>query len=1110
MDFHLLGPVELRLDGQPLALKGDKERAILASLALAAGRPVSINTLMSRLWEGDTEPPEHARADTHTYVSRLRRKLRRAGKGPGAPEIASRAHTYVLRVDGERVDWHRFQQLVSRAGTSVTRGDDEQAVALLTHAEQLWQGEALAGLPGAWAASVRAALGERRLAATVTRLAAALRTGRAAELVDELSTLADRYPGDETIAGHLMLARYGCGRYPDALRVYEQVRLRLRAEYGAPPGAELTRIHRSILARMDRHELVRKVLGPADDPEARAVSVRQDAERPATARPGVPEPARQDPPVLPAPTGPRNLPQQSPLVGRVAELRALSSAIDNMASDGSVISLETVSGMAGVGKTALALHTARRLAERFPAGQLYLDLRAHAPAQEALTPAEALATLLRLIGAPADEIPMELEARTALWRTMLAERRAVIVLDDAADADQVGPLLPGGSASLTIITSRRHLAGLPYARSLPLDVLPVADAITLFRKFAGEERTRDIQEATRIVTLCGFLPLAIELVAHRFRVHSSWSLTTLRERLARPSGRLGEIRDSEDRGIDLAFDLSYRTLSDEQRAAFRRLGLHPGADFTLGAAAALLDLPEAAAERLVEALLTSHLLRESTPDRYRFHDLLAEYARSRAIAEDDVDHRETAVHRVIKFYIRMVDHADRVLYPRRVRLAPREGTEEEPRLDHETPADTPANPPMETIKNWFDTERGNLLAAERYARTHGHRELAAQLAYGIAEFLNAECHWQDAANVLGHAVTHWTATADQHALCRTLLYLGAAQANIGRYAEAGETDRRALEIARATGDREAEAEILRVQGVLSWHLGENRTALAHFQDSFAIKSASGDTWDKARAYNNVAVALIQLREHARALGHFRNAIEAFSAAGDRASAGKALNNLGDLQMRLGDPDGARHSYEEAISSLESTGNRYDRATTKASLADYFTATGSKESALALHRECLTEFRSLNDRKSEADTLISMGEAYRRTGGDDEPDEASRYYLEALEIAREIGASHQVAQALHHLAQVDFAQGRTDKAVERLEAAVATAARTDDLDEETGARNTLAEVWLALGEKTKALKQLRRAFTALRHADPEGAARIRDRLLEVEQPLNASTVKQSGQ
>ncbi|MFI1016892.1 AfsR/SARP family transcriptional regulator [Streptomyces sp. NPDC020965] len=1007
-----------------LELGSDKERIVLASLALEAGRPVALATLIDRLWDDD--PPPHARQNVHTYVSRLRRRLRTAGTGPDAPRVTSRAHTYALETDPGCVDWYRFQRL---ADTPRTDGDDARAVELLTRAEGLWKGEALAGLPGVWAETVRVSLAEKRLGATVARLAALLALGRFAETVAELSALADRRPGDETLLGHLMLAYYGSGRYTDALRVHQRARQLLMAEYGSLPGAELNRIHRGVLDRIPPGALVRGAAAP--------VSVPRSA---------------QGPPVL----APRNLPHQPSLIGRRSELRTLDAAIDTAAGDGPVVTLEAVSGMAGVGKTAIAVHTAGRLAARFPDGQIYLDLRAHSPTQEPLSPEAALGTLLRLLGAPADQIPAELEGRSALWRTMLAERRAVIVLDDVAGPDQIRPLLPGGSPSLTIITSRRHLGGLPHALSVPLDILPAHDAIALFRGFAGEERTQDIQETARIVRLCGYLPLAIELVANRFRARTSWTLATLAERLARGPGRLAEIRDAESE-VARAFDLSYQTLTEPQRTAFRRLGLHPGQDFTAAAAAALLDLEQEATERLLEDLLTCHLLREPVPNRYRYHDLLVEFARALALSEDPAREREQAMLRLTDFYLRTAESADQLAYPRRMRLAPADGPIDGPIDGPATEGRLPSFD-ADSAKSWFTTEHGNLLAAEEFAYAHGHPDLGARLAYAIAGFLDLECHWQEAGHVLRHAAEHWEASGDESALSRSLTQLSVSQANTGHYPEAAANGERALEIARRTGDAEGEAEALLALGMLNWHLCENRTALVHFQKYFAIKTMSGDVWELSRAHNNLAISLLFLGEHDRAIEHFRKALAGFRETSDRTALAKTLNNVGDLYLRKGNLPSARRSFEESLSILEAMGNRYDRATVRRNLADVLTETSGPASALPLYLETLQEFRALDDKKSQADTLIGMGDAYHRAG---ENEKAITYHLDALTIADTIGAPHQRVQALRGLGQADLAEGRAATARSYLEAAVVTASRTHNLDEEVKARGVLAEIRRAL-------------------------------------------------
>ncbi|MEU8696594.1 tetratricopeptide repeat protein [Streptomyces sp. NPDC048680] len=1080
MEFQILGPVGLRLNGHWLTLGSDKERVLLAALALDVGRPVAISQLMERLWDGD--PPARARENAHTYVSRIRRRLRAAGTGPGAPTIVGKAHTYTLRTPRDSVDRQRFQHFVDAAFTS---DGDARAVELLSRAEELWQGEALAGLPGFWAATVRQTLAETRLSAGTSRIAAGLRLGRFAEQVGELSALVERYPGDETLLGQLMLAYYGSGRYADALRVHQRARKSLMAEYGALPGVELNLIHQGVLARVPARELAHGGGGT----ERTGVPLTAAAGAPPVPAPETPVPETPVSAVLPPDVPPRrNLPQQPLLVGRRSELRALTSMIvDKGAQGGSVVAVEAVTGMAGVGKTAVAVTAALLLAERYPDGQLYIDLRGHSPAQEPLTARAALATLLRLLGAPAFSIPAELEGRTALWRTMLAERRVVIILDDATGPEQVGPLLPSGSPSLTIIASRRHLTGIPQALSVPLDVLSQEDAITLFRGFAGEERTRDTAETARIVGLCGYLPLAIELVAHRFRARTSWTLAVLAERLARSPGRLAEIRTADqEQEMTRAFALSYRTLTTQQRTAFRCLGLYPGPDFTADAAAALLGLPQDTTERLLEGLLACHLLREPVPDRYRYHDLLREYAYGLSSAEDSEQERRQAVARLTDFYVTTADLADRMAYPRRIRPAAPAPLPPTPR---------PPLPDAAAARSWLAAERANLLAVEDHVRRVGDPGTAAQLACAMAGFLQAECYWQDAKKLLRHAVAHWDRTDDHEpALCRALIDLCAADASLGDYAEAGEAGERALELARSLGDGPAEAEALRVLGTLNWHLGENREALVLLQKSLAIKSLSGDIWDRARSRNNIAVTMLFLGERDRALEHFRGALTDFRRAGDEIATAQTLNNMGELQMQAGEFISARSSFEESLSFLESDGSRYDRATVRRNMAEALTESGESTTALVMFSETLSEFRSLGARKSQAGALLGIGEAYWRLGS---TEESGRHFLEALKIAQEIGTAHHEAEALRRLGRADLAGGRLAVATDRLRAAVAVAARTHDVDEETAARTLLAEVRLAAGDVNEARMTLRHAYELVQHRNTVDARRIGRRLNEIE-------------
>ncbi|MFD6153173.1 BTAD domain-containing putative transcriptional regulator [Streptomyces sp. NPDC060243] len=1072
MEFQILGPVGLRLNGHWLPLGSDKERVLLAALAFEAGRPVALSELIERLWDG--EPPTRARENTHTYISRIRRQLRAAGAGPDAPAIVGRAHTYMLRTAPDRVDRGRFQHLVDAAAKSP---NDAQAIELLRRAEDLWAGEALAGLPGVWATTARRALAESRLSASSSRIAAGLRLGQFAEHVGELRALVGQRPEDELLLAQLMLAYYGSGRYTDALRVHQRARQRLMSEYGALPGAELDTIHRGVLARVPVRELVLGG-GPGRPQRQLTQIVSAPPETPGAVVP--PESAAVAP-------SSRNLPHMPSLIGRRSELRVLRSAIARKDGGGAVVTVEAVSGMAGVGKTALVVTAAHLLAEKYPDGQLYIDLRGHSPTQEPLSARAALATLLRLLGAPAASIPAELEGRTALWRSMLAERRVVIILDDATGPEQVRPLLPSGSSSLTIIASRRHLTGVPQALSVAVDVLPEEDAVALFRSFAGHRRTRDAAETARIVRLCGYLPLAIELVAHRFRTRTSWTLSVLAERLAVSPGRLGEIRSAgQEQEVARAFALSYRTLTAPQRAAFRRLGQHPGPDFTAEAAAALLRTPLDATERLLEDLLACHLLREPTPGRYRYHDLLREYAYGLSVSEDGEPDRREALTRLTRFYVTTADLADRMANPRRVRLAPSA-------LLLPTPA--PSLPHPAAARAWLAVERGNLLALESHLRAHGEGQVAARLASSVAGFLQSECYWQDAKRVLQHAVAHWDRTGDDEpALCRALIDLCAADASIGEYAEAATAGERALELARTLGDEPAEAEALRVLGTLNWHLGENRTALVLLQKSSALTSLSGDVWKKARSRNNIAVALLFLGERSRALDYFHDAVTGFREAADQIATAQTLNNIGELQMLAGDTISARHSFEESLSYLEIDGSRFDRATARRNLAEALTELGESEVAIPMFMETLGEFRSLRDRKSQAEALVGIGEAcwrLRRT------EESRHYLLEALRLAQEIGTAHHEIQALRRIGRADFSVGHLMEASERLRAAVSVAARTSDVDEEVAARTLLAEVRMAAGDAAEARTVLGEARQLIDNRDDAVAQGIRQRLTEIE-------------
>ncbi|RKN03516.1 AfsR/SARP family transcriptional regulator [Streptomyces radicis] len=1020
MEVAVLGPVTLAARGQRLALRSDKERIVVATLALEVGRPVALSTLIDRLWDGATELPARPRENAHSHVSRTRRALREAAREDGNPAAArtrfirGHAHTYTLEMDPDQVDWHRFQRLAARAARLEGEGDDEGAADLFRSAESLWRGEALAGLPGLWPEQVRTSLAESRHQVTSARFAAELRLGRFAECLAELSALAARHPHDQRLAAHLMIAYYGCGRDAEALATYRAVRRTLHDDLGSEPGEHLARVHQLILNRTPVGRLLPRPpgRGPTRIPP-----------RPAIAR-----------------TPRNNLPRRIELVGRIRELHRLEAAGDG----GRVVALESISGMPGVGKTSLAIHAAHKLGDRFPDAGLYVNLLGDGSDREPLTAGAALGDLLGLLGIPAEAIPRSTEERAVLWRAILADRCSVIVLDDAAGPDQVRPLLPDTSPSLLIITSRRRLTGLPGVRSFALDVMDPDDAAALFRASAGEERMRDADdpaELARVVELCGYLPLAVELVAGRFSTHTSWDLATLRHQLSRPSGRLAQIHDGF-RAIANAFGLSYFALQADQQSAFRLLGLFPGDDFDPSAAAALTGLPLAETERLLDHLLHCNLVREQIPNRYDFHDLVGEYARTLATAEETEEAREAAILRLINFYLNAADLADRSLYPGRPRIA--------------LPS-TSAASSSNDWNGWFQRERGNLLATEAFARAHLPPVWSALLGHVLAGFLDAEGRWIDAAAMRHHAVAHWEAAGDARALSLALLDLGATHANTGRYEEAAAAYRRALGIAQEIDEGGIQAEALRGLGVVDWHTGRLREALRLHESAIALHTERKNTRGQARCKNNVAIILSALHRYRESLEHFQQVSEYFAAVGDDRNLTKTLSNIGTLQQDRGRVDLARPPLERALALARASGASFDEVIVQANLASVLAASENaeeKDRALAMFEECLTAFRSFGDRKNTAHALLGIGALHHDRGAFDRAHET---YLRAGETAQLIGATAEETRALIGAGKAQASLGNPSAAAQHLSAALAVARASQAHQEEREARELLAEV-----------------------------------------------------
>lgn len=997
-----------------MTLESDKVRCLVAALAVEAGRPVSLDTLIARLWDDD--PPTKARATTHSYLSRLRTALRAAQRTDedASPAVINRsAHTYTLNTDPQQVDWLHYLQLARRARSLAEAGDDRGALSVLCRTQEVWHGEPLAGLPGQWAQATRTVMLDQWLATTLVRLEVELRLGRFVELVPELAALAEQRPTDERLAGHLITALYGCGRQAEALGVFQRTRRELRQTLGTEPGEHLALLHQRVLHQVPVSEILTRPGAAA----TRAAAAGHTAGR------------RSHLPALPG------------MVGREEELRRIVSAADRDRPGGSV---SAVSGMAGAGKTCLAVTAAHLLRDRFPDGQHYVDLRANGGAQQPLEAAEVATLLLRQFGVPAAAIPSDRDDLTARCRDLLAERRAVVVLDDARGPGQVRPLLPSAPSSFILVTSRHRLTELP-GNPLFLDVLSHDDAVELFTRRVGAQRAADLDAVRAVVRLCERLPLAIELAASRFRARTSWTLDHLLQRLSRKGGRLDELRHGLD-SVALAFEVSYQSLPGAQQEAFRRLGLHPAPTFGPDSAAALIGRPLGETDRILENLHNLHLLQEPSPERYVLHDLLREYAVDLAGADES----DQAVRRLVDFCLQAADRSDRRLNPRRFRLPlpvrtgrPEAGPADE--LDWSDP---------KSVKAWLIAELPGLTAVENHARTSGLAEEAAWLAHVLAGHLETEGLWREAGEMHGAAADHWCTHGVALAEAHALLALASIRIRTGQYREAAQTADRALTIARSAGDTKCTAEALEKLAAIHWHQSDLATAKSIQREVIEIHRASADRWNLARCLNSLGAILLHLGDGETALESITEARRLASDLHDCRLELQILINLGGLYLSTRKPQAARKVFERVLSIGKGVLSPNDFATVQVNLAASLPLPEESARASDLYHSALCTFRALGSRRIEADALNGLGGVHRAAG---DHVAALGHHTNALELARTIGAQREEAAALRGLGQTAAALGRIPAALDHLGRAAALARQIEAAEEEAYASEALAEL-----------------------------------------------------
>jgi DNA-binding SARP family transcriptional activator len=685
VEFRLLGPVQVRAGGRPVDVGAARQRCVLAVLLLNANRPVSADQLVERVW-GSGPLPDRPRNAVQVYVSLLRRSLASAE----GVVIARHSGGYLIDVDEQCVDVREFRALIGQARAT---GQDNDAIALFEQALTLWRGEALSALDTPWINSARATLDKERQAAERDLTDLQLGQGRHGTLLARLSTWAEQHPLDERLAGQLMLALYRSGRQADALHHYRQVREHLADELGADPSPALQRLHQQLLT---------------DDPALAPLPSQQNEDPPDTSEPA---PATRDTVV------PRQLPADiAHFSGRADALKILNALTGRVSGTGGAVVISVIDGSAGIGKTALAVHWAHRHADRFPGGQLYVNLRGFDPAGTPVQAAEAIRGFLAALGVSSPQIPPDLEEQAALYRSLLAGRQMLIVLDNARDPEQVRPLLPGAAGCLVLVTSRNRLTSLVVlqgADPVTLDLLTFDEASELLARRLGADRVAAEPGAVDdLIGLCARLPLALNITAGRAAAHPSFLLATLADQLRDTHHRLAAL-DAGDTAANTraVFSWSYRTLGGEAARMFRLLGVHPGPDITVLAAASLTATTPDQARTALDELTAVHLLSEHAPGRYGFHDLLRAYAMEQARTRDTDEERHQALRRAVEHYLHTAAAGHRVLAPLQRSPIPLR----EPAAGVAT---HPVPDPLSALL-WFDQEHDCLLTIQRLACSQG-------------------------------------------------------------------------------------------------------------------------------------------------------------------------------------------------------------------------------------------------------------------------------------------------------------------------------------------------------------------------------------------------------
>jgi DNA-binding SARP family transcriptional activator/Tfp pilus assembly protein PilF len=1018
MRFRMLGPLRVLDPAGWAPIQAPQQRVVLAILLLEHGRPVTTDRLIDEIWSGD--PPRAAVATVQGYVMRLRRRL-------GAPEtLLTRGGGYELHLDPDDLDTAVFERLVESARLRLAAGDAAAGVAHLSDALELWNGPALADVPPNATVSAHAArLEQARVAALRTRLRARLDLGQAAVVVDEAQPLVRAHPLDEQLVELFMMALHRSGRRAEALDEYQRARRCLIEEIGLEPGQALQEVQRAILQGDVRASDERGGGGGEAEPTT------ADAPRPQPAEPAVsarsagpaPEPVVEEDDKTPVPA---QLPSDvADFVGRDDELAELERLGAPGPRDRPAV--VTITGAAGVGKTALAVRWARRVAHGFRHGQLYVDLHGYA-AGSPRRPVEVLGRFLRALGVEAAGVPTDEDEAAALYRSRLAGRDVLVVLDNAHDADQIRPLLPGGPGCVVVVTSRDQLGGLiarEGAARLKLDVLTPTDAHALLARVLGPGPSRE--DLADLASLCGYLPLALRIAAANLVLTDGLTVAAYAARLT-GDDRLGALSIDGDpqAAVRAALHHSYATLPAEAQHLFRLLGLVPGPHVTAPAAAAAANLPRTHAARWLDLIASAHLIDEHTTGRYSFHDLVRRFAADQAAISESRPSRRAALDRLFDYYLRAVAAAADHVSPQITRAPLPAG---------------PARPPVAEFRDhadasvWLDAERANLVAAVSYAAEHGPPAAAWRLADALRGYLYSRMYTVDWLTVAEAGLVAAGADGDPRARAAAHVGLASVHWATGRHREALDHFTAALPLARAAGWSEGESGILGNLGNLSWALGRLDQAATYYGQALALYRRNGQAALEATALSNLGLVLFGQGRLADSAEQLTGALDVHRRVESRSGEARTLTHLGDTYLALGRTGDARAALTSALHVLDAIGDRNIEGDTIRSLAAVCRDEGRHDEAVTLATRALEMARDTGYLRLEAGARITLATVETQLGHHERAIAGHRH---GVRLARDLANRYFEAEALVGLADALAAAGRPGEAAEPARAALAIA------------------------------------------------------------------------